>query len=229
MDVHNAFLHCDLDEEVYTKMPPGFYVGRKGIVCKLWKSLYGLRQAPRCWFAKLVTSLLSYGFCQSYSDYSLFSIRQGKLELYVLIYVDDLIVAGNNSSDISAFKAYLGRCFHMKDLGVLKYFLGVEVARGPQHPRQEHWEAALRVVRYLKGRPGQECPAYCSEFGVSRVHEAYRGGCHYVCDAIRDGLLTTTHVSTAVQLADIFTKALGKEKFLYLLRKLGTTFLPAPT
>ncbi|GAA0168725.1 transmembrane signal receptor [Lithospermum erythrorhizon] len=53
--------------------------------------------------------------------------------------------------------------------------------------------------------------------------------CHYVRDAIRDGLLTTTHVSTAVQLADIFTKALGKEKFLYLLRKLGTTSLLAPT
>ncbi|GAA0145431.1 transmembrane signal receptor [Lithospermum erythrorhizon] len=111
MDVHNAFLHGDLDVEVYMKMPHGFYVGQPGIVCKLRKSLYGLRQAPRCWFAKLATSLLAYGFSQSYSDYSLFIIHKGPLELYVLVYVDDLIVAGNYSSAVSAFKAYLSRFF----------------------------------------------------------------------------------------------------------------------
>ncbi|GAA0165599.1 transmembrane signal receptor [Lithospermum erythrorhizon] len=96
MDVHDAFLHGDLDEDVYMKMPPGFYVGRNGMVCKMRKSSYDLRQAPRCWFAKLAASLLSYGFCRSYSDYSLFTIRRGKLELHVLIYVDDLIVAGTD-------------------------------------------------------------------------------------------------------------------------------------
>ncbi|GAA0167069.1 transmembrane signal receptor [Lithospermum erythrorhizon] len=94
MNVHNVFLHGDLDEEVYMKLPPVFYVGRKGLVCRLRKSLYGLCQAPRCWFAKLVASLLSYGFSQSYSDYSLFTLKKGTIELYVLVYVDDLIIAG---------------------------------------------------------------------------------------------------------------------------------------
>lgn len=128
MDVHNAFLHGDLHEEVYMKMPPGFRVEGSNKVCRLRKSLYGLKQAPRCWFAKLSTALISYGFNQSRSDHSLFTFTKGDVQLIVLVYVDDLIVAGNNVDVLKKFKLYLGDCFHMKVLGILKYFLGVEVA-----------------------------------------------------------------------------------------------------
>jgi len=131
MDVHNAFLHGDLEEQVYMKLPPGFQVGTPSQVCKLRKSLYGLKQAPRCWFAKLSAALKYYGFQQSCSDYSLFTLQQGAVQLNVLVYVDDLIISGSHLKDILKFKDYLSSCFHMKDLGVLKYFLGVEVARGP--------------------------------------------------------------------------------------------------
>ena len=62
MDVHNAFLHGDLEEQVYVKLPPGFQVGTPGQVCKLRKLLYRLKQAPRCWFAKLSAALKNYGF-----------------------------------------------------------------------------------------------------------------------------------------------------------------------
>ncbi|XP_074318061.1 uncharacterized protein LOC141654847 [Silene latifolia] len=129
MDVHNAFLHGDLNEEVYMKPPPRYSSDSNGKVCRLQKSLYGLRQAPRCWYAKLASALKTYGFQQCPYDNSLFSITKPDTELHVLVYVDDLVICGNNSSTISHFKKYLSECFHMKDLGQLKYFLGLEIAQ----------------------------------------------------------------------------------------------------
>lgn len=96
MDVHNAFLHGDLQEEVFMKLPPVFQVTTPGKVCRLRKSLYGLKQAPRCWFAKLSSALKEYGFQQSYSDYSLFTLQKGSVQLNVLVYVDDLIISGSH-------------------------------------------------------------------------------------------------------------------------------------
>ena len=73
-----------------------------------------------------------YGFHQSYSNYSLFTLQDNDVRLNVSVYVDDLIISGNNPKAIAKFKTYLSECFHMKDLGVLKYFLGVEVARNSE-------------------------------------------------------------------------------------------------
>ncbi|XP_074314529.1 uncharacterized protein LOC141649747 [Silene latifolia] len=129
MDVHNAFLHGDLQEEVYMRPPPGFHPSNNDKVCRLRKSLYGLRQAPRCWYAKLASALRNYGFKQCALDHSLFSITKDNIEVHVLVYVDDLVICGNNVPFITKFKDYLSQCFSMKDLGVLKYFLGLEIAR----------------------------------------------------------------------------------------------------
>ncbi|PKH48991.1 hypothetical protein CRG98_050339, partial [Punica granatum] len=129
LDVNNAFLHGDLDEEVYMEMPPGFEAGKPGSVCRLKKSLYGLRQASRNWFSKFADALQGYGFIQSGADHSLFTWSKGGDFLVVLVYVDDLILTGNSKVRCAAFKEYLRRCFHIKDLGPLKYFLGIEVAR----------------------------------------------------------------------------------------------------
>jgi len=131
MDVNNAFLHGDLDEEVYMRLPPGFTTVSPNKVCRLRKSFYGLRQAPRQWFAKLSSKLGEYGFVRSYADYSLFTYRKGKIFLALLVYVDDIILAGNDSQACKGFKEYLNSYFRIKDLGPLKYFLGIEVARGP--------------------------------------------------------------------------------------------------
>ena len=233
MDVNNAFLHGDLEEEVYMKLPPGFRHTHPNKVCRLRKSLYGLKQAPRCWFKKLSDALLKFGFIQSYDDYSLFSYNRKGIMLCVLIYIDDLLISGNDSRMVQKFKDYLSKCFSMKDMGKLKYFLGIEVSRGPegiflsqrkytldiiaetgnlgckpaatpleqnhqlskvdspvltdprkykrlvgrllyllhtrpelsysvhvlsqfmQTPKEAHWEAAQRIVRFLKGSPGR--------------------------------------------------------------------------
>ncbi|KAL1200788.1 Retrovirus-related Pol polyprotein from transposon RE1 [Cardamine amara subsp. amara] len=403
MDVHNAFLHGDLEEEVYMRLPPGFRCSDPTKVYRLRKSLYGLRQAPRCWFAKLSTALKEYGFIQSIPDYYLFMLERGSDRLHVLVYVDDLIISGSSPRLIANFKEYLSACFKMKDLGLSKYFLGIELARSPtgiylsqkkyamdiisemglsdakpasfpleqhhrlalaegndyvdvagyrrlvgrliylavtrpdlsysvhvlpqfmQKPKQEHWNAALRVVRYLNKNPGQgillrahtelNLVAWCdSDFGscpitrrsltgwfiqlgdspiswrtkkqhvVSRfsAEAEYRAmsltvqeilwlkallfdlgidhkasiplfcdsqaalhiasnpvfhertkhidrDCHFIRDELVRGTIYTRFVPTRDQLADIFTKALGKREFDEFIGKLGISDLHAPT
>ncbi|KAK3039383.1 hypothetical protein RJ639_027632 [Escallonia herrerae] len=359
--------------------------------------------SPRNWFAKLSTALRSYGFLQSHADHTLFTYRKGDVFLSVLVYVDDLILAGNNSIACSSFKKYLNDCFKLKDLGPLKYFLGIEAARGPhglflsqrkyaldilsesglsaskpaafpmernhglaldggpllsdpgpyrrligrlvyltitrpdicyavhvlsqfmQSHRSQHWDAALRVLWYLKAAPGQglflpadsplqiyafcdsdwaSCPltqrsvtGYFVSLGNSPIswrtkkqptvsrssaeaeyrsmavttceltwlksfllslgvhhdrpmrlfcdnqaalhiasnpvfHERTKHieiDCHYVREQLLAGNISTAHIRTAQQVADIFTKALGRHQFHYLCGKLGIRNLFAPT
>ena len=403
MDVYNAFLHGDLEEEIYMKLPPGFKASDPAKVCRLRKSLYGLKQSPRCWFSKLSTSLKEYGFEQNLLDYSLFTLDKDGAQLRVLVYVDDLVISSSNLKIMQNFKDYLSSCFHMKDLGPLKYFLGIEIARNStgmylsqrkyaldivsdtgllgakpvsfpldtnhhlalskskllqepepyrrlvgrliylavtrpdlaycvhvlaqfmQAPREDHWAAALRVVRYLKNNPGQgillradtpfhftgwcdsdyaSCPltrrsvtGYFIQLGGSPIswktkkqktvsrssaeaeyralafltqeliwlkrilaalgvkhkqsmsvwcdskaaihiatnpvfHERTKHvevDCHFVRDEVLSKNICLNHVCSDKQLADIFTKPLGRQEYEQFCFKLGIQDLHAPT
>ncbi|CAM8911709.1 unnamed protein product [Rhodiola kirilowii] len=131
LDVNNAFLHGTLDKDVYMKLPPSFYsqARQDGKVCKLQHSIYGLKQTSRQWFARFSDSLVEFGFVQSLNDYSLFKLsRQGEF-LVLLVYVDDVVITGTSSSLINKVKQFIHDQFQIKDLGLLKYFLRLEVAR----------------------------------------------------------------------------------------------------
>jgi hypothetical protein len=121
------FLYGDLEETVYMKFPEGYFPKDDTRVCRLKKSLYGLKQAPRQWNAKLTATLIENGFSQSKSDYSLFTKSDNGVFLALLVYVDDIIITGNSVTEIERFKTFLNSKFMNKDLGKLKYFLGIEV------------------------------------------------------------------------------------------------------
>uniref|UniRef100_A0A2N9IQ13 Integrase catalytic domain-containing protein n=1 Tax=Fagus sylvatica TaxID=28930 RepID=A0A2N9IQ13_FAGSY len=132
LDIKNAFLHGDLLETIYMDTPPGFraegeYAGK---VCRLRKSLYGLKQSPRAWFSRFSEVILSMEFVRCHSDHTCFIRR--RLDgccIILLVYVDDIILTGDDAPGISQVKQDLGKVFDVKDLGSLRYFLGIEVAR----------------------------------------------------------------------------------------------------
>lgn len=132
LDVNNAFLHGNLTDIVYMKQPPGFIDPRyPDHACKLHKAMYGLQQAPRAWFHRLSSFLVTNGFVCSRADPSLFNFKRGACVLYLLVYVDDLILTGSDSSLIRSFIHKLHAEFKIKDLGQLNYFLGLEAKHLP--------------------------------------------------------------------------------------------------
>ncbi|CAL8085961.1 unnamed protein product [Prunus armeniaca] len=132
LDVTNAFLHGYLSEEVYMRQPRGFEDPKfPHHVCRLRKSLYGLKQSPRARFSRFSEFLIHSGFTASKADPSLFIFHKDDNFLFLLIYVDDIIVTGNALSQVNALLQSLNRQFAMKDLGDLHFFLGIEVQRTP--------------------------------------------------------------------------------------------------
>ncbi|CAH9051136.1 unnamed protein product [Cuscuta europaea] len=129
-DVKNAFLHGNLTEEVYMRQPRGFiHPHFPNHICRLCKAIYGLKQAPRAWFHRFSSFLLQHNFSCSKSDNSLFIYRQNNTIIYLLLYVDDIIITGNSEFSVTQFISIISKHFAMKDLGNLHYFLGVEAIR----------------------------------------------------------------------------------------------------
>jgi hypothetical protein len=130
LDVKSAFLNGDLTEEVYVSQPPGFVVhGMEGKVLRLKKALYGLRQAPWAWNAKLHSTLLSLGFTRCPSEHAVYARGNASSRLLIGVYVDDLIITGCSKLEIAKFKREMSDRFKMSDLGMLSYYLGMEVCQ----------------------------------------------------------------------------------------------------
>uniref|UniRef100_A0A2N9HIV2 Reverse transcriptase Ty1/copia-type domain-containing protein n=1 Tax=Fagus sylvatica TaxID=28930 RepID=A0A2N9HIV2_FAGSY len=163
LDVNNAFLHGELAEEVYMTLPLGLH--SKGetssnSVCRLTKSLYGLKQASRQWFSKFSTTLLSHGFTQSKADYSLFTRHDGSSFIALLVYVDDILIASSDIAAVTKLKQFLDAQFKLKDLGPVRYFLGLEIARSTQGISVSQRKYALEVLEDagLLGCKPTKCP-----------------------------------------------------------------------
>ena len=131
LDIKNAFLHGELEEEVYMEQPPGFVAqGEYGKVCRLRRSLYGLKQSPRAWFGRFSSVIQDFGMTRSEADHTVFfrHTANGKC-IYMVVYVDDIVITGDDDEGIAQLKQHLCNHFQTKDLGKLKYFLGIEVAQ----------------------------------------------------------------------------------------------------
>uniref|UniRef100_A0A2N9HQK3 Reverse transcriptase Ty1/copia-type domain-containing protein n=1 Tax=Fagus sylvatica TaxID=28930 RepID=A0A2N9HQK3_FAGSY len=157
IDIQNAFLHGHLFEDVFMAQPPGYqHPSYPTHVCKLQKAIYGLKQAPRAWFSRLSSRLLQLGFHGSLSDTSLFFYKSKSFTMFILIYVDDIIITCSKPTEIDALLIVLQSDFAIKDLGTLHYFLGVEVipnAHGAFLSQQRYVLDLLKSTKMIDAKP----------------------------------------------------------------------------
>ncbi|KAG8095121.1 hypothetical protein GUJ93_ZPchr0012g20650 [Zizania palustris] len=149
MDVKNAFLHGDLHEEAYMQLPPGVDVP-SGHVCRLRRALYGLKQAPRAWFERFVTVIRAADFSPGDHDPALFVHLSSHVRTLLLLYVDDMLITGDDGEHISQVKKQLSEQFLMSDLGRLSHFLGIEVL----HSAKGYYLSQSKYIRDLISRSG---------------------------------------------------------------------------
>ncbi|CAL8990174.1 unnamed protein product [Prunus brigantina] len=130
MDVKTTFLNRNLVEEIYMKQPDGFVLkGRENLVCKLQKSIYGLKQASRQWYLKFGEVIKSQSFIDNPVDECIYMRFNGKDFIILLLYVDDILLASSNLSLLHDTKRMLSTHFDMSDLGEANYVLGIEISR----------------------------------------------------------------------------------------------------
>ena len=158
IDINNAFVQGDLEEDIYMKQPPGFEDGSH-LACFLNKSLYGLKQAPRVWNKKLSDYIIFVGFVRSPSDGALFILHSAELDIvFLLIYVDDIQIASKKLSSVEAIKKILLTRFPGKDLGPSRFFLQMSISRDRKKRflylrQQRHIEKLLQQTKLQNANP----------------------------------------------------------------------------
>jgi hypothetical protein len=136
MDVKTTFLHGDLEEEIYMKFPEGFVVnGKKELACKMKKSMYGLKKSPRMWCKNFNTYMLGIGFTRRKEDHCVYFKLIGDHLIYLVLYVYDMLLIGNNKEIIQDVKTQLSSKFNLKDLGASNFILGMEIKRDRENKK----------------------------------------------------------------------------------------------
>ncbi|GJS59765.1 ribonuclease H-like domain, reverse transcriptase, RNA-dependent DNA polymerase [Tanacetum coccineum] len=152
LDVKSAFLHGDLKEEVYVTQPEGFIKKQdQGKVYRLIKALYGLKQAPRAWNIKLDNTLKSLDFKKCALEQAIYTKKSKDSILLIGVYVDDLIITGTPKKEIDNFKAQMEEKFEMSDLGLLAYYLGIEVTQSNGDISIKQSAYASKILKKLIG------------------------------------------------------------------------------
>ncbi|KAI3513141.1 hypothetical protein L1887_20467 [Cichorium endivia] len=130
MDVKTAFLNGKLTEDVYMNQPEGFVdTKHPDKVCKLERSIYGLKQASRSWNLCFLEKVKEFGFSRSEDESCVYVKASGSIVTFLVLYVDDILLMGNDIPTLQDVKAWLGKCFAMKDLGEAAYILGIRILR----------------------------------------------------------------------------------------------------
>jgi len=124
-----AFLNGELEEDIYMVQPQGYEEGGPGIACHLKKALYGLKQAPRAWHTKLKMELENMSFQASETDPGLYIQRRKEINVYILVYVDDILIVAKDLELVRDIKKTIMTTFNARDLGEAAYFLGWEIKR----------------------------------------------------------------------------------------------------
>ena len=130
MDVKTAFLNGNLEEEIYMLQPEGFIAkNQEHMVYKLKRSIYGLKQASRSWNIRFDQAIKSYGFEQNLDEPCVYKRHQDQVVMFLVLYVDDILLIGNYVGVMSSVKVWLSRQFDMKDLGEANFILGIKLWR----------------------------------------------------------------------------------------------------
>lgn len=208
MDVHTAFLNSDVEELVYMKQPKGFEYydddGVTSLVCKLDKSIYGLKQSPRNWNKLADDWFKSYGFTPSQADPCLYIKRDGSVLLIVVLYVDDLIIASNSVEVMDKFKKDISQRFKMTDTGPVKWILGVEVIRDREKRTIELKQTAY-IDKLIKSFGMEDCRSISTPMDANTTRAKDGEGTadrHYmslVGGLLYAAILTRPDISFAVQ------------------------------
>jgi hypothetical protein len=148
MDVKTPFLHGDMEEEIYMKQPEGFVVkGKQQLVCKLKRSIYGINKSPRMWYQKFDTHILSFGFVRRKYDHCIYSKEEGEHFIYVSLYVDDMLLIGNNIDTRKEVKKKLSSKFNMKDIGATNLIMGVDIKR--DRAARKIWLNQMKLIETI--------------------------------------------------------------------------------